>query len=80
MTIDNGIRVLAGIVMLISIGLSFVNPYWLILGGFVAVNLIQSVFTGFCPAAMIMKNFGKTWKKKDSGWIWLQILWTPIQY
>jgi len=46
MTIDNAIRILAGIVMLISIGLSFISPYWLILGGLVSLNLIQSAFTG----------------------------------
>ena len=58
MTINNGIRVMAGVVVLISIGLSFTSPYWLILGGFVAVNLIQSAFTGFCPPTIIMKKMG----------------------
>jgi hypothetical protein len=59
MSIDNAIRVLAGTLVLVSIGLShYVNPNWLWLGVFVGVNLIQSAFTGFCPAAMIFKKIG----------------------
>ncbi|MGA1529330.1 MAG: YgaP family membrane protein [Kiritimatiellia bacterium] len=59
MNIDNAIRVLAGTLVLISIVLShFINPNWLWLGVFVGVNLIQSAFTGFCPAAMIFRKIG----------------------
>lgn len=57
MTVENGIRVMAGTMILISVALTIlVSPYWLILGGFVGVNLIQSAFTGFCPAEMILKR------------------------
>ena len=36
----------------------FHSPYWLLLTGFVGLNLIQASFTGFCPAAMIFKRLG----------------------
>jgi hypothetical protein len=59
MSIENGIRVLAGTLVLVSIALShWVHPNWIFLGVFVGANLIQSAFTGFCPAAMIMKACG----------------------
>lgn len=59
MTIENGIRVLAGTMVLISLALGhWVHPAWLFLAVFVGCNLIQSAFTGFCPAAIIMKGCG----------------------
>jgi hypothetical protein len=36
----------------------FVSPYWLLFTAFVGVNLLQSAFTGFCPAAMIFRKLG----------------------
>ena len=57
MTDDNGIRILAGTLVLVSVALTLlVSPYWLILAGFVGLNLVQSAFTGFCPAEMILKR------------------------
>jgi len=54
---ENRIRVLAGTMILIALVLSvLVSKYWLFLAAFVGVNLIQSAFTGFCPAEMIMKK------------------------
>jgi hypothetical protein len=35
-----------------------VHPNWIFIVVFVGANLIQSAFTGFCPAAMIMKACG----------------------
>lgn len=59
MTVDNGIRVVAGTFILISLALGLkVNPWWFAFTAFVGVNLIQSAFTGFCPAAMILKKLG----------------------
>ena len=56
-TVENGIRVLAGTLVLVSVALSLlVSRYWLIVAGFVGVNLIQSAFSGFCPAEMIFKR------------------------
>ena len=57
MSIENMIRVLAGSMVLMSLILSqLVSPYWLLLAAFVGLNLLQSVFTGFCPAEMILKR------------------------
>ena len=45
---------MAGTFVLISLALGhWVSPYWLLFAAFVGVNLIQSAFTGFCPAAMM---------------------------
>jgi hypothetical protein len=35
-----------------------VNPWWLLLTGFVGLIMIQSSITGFCPAAMVFKALG----------------------
>jgi len=59
MTVENAIRILAGTLVLVSVALAhFVNQWWLLLACFVGVNLIQSAFTGFCPAEMIFKKMG----------------------
>lgn len=51
MTTERRVRVLAGSLVAISLVLGYVvHPAWLLLAAFVAVNLIQSAFTGFCPA------------------------------
>lgn len=53
------IRILAGLMVLLSLALSqLISPWWLLLAAFVGVNLIQSSFTGFCPAEMILRKFG----------------------
>jgi hypothetical protein len=59
MTLENAIRVLAGTLVLTSLSLAhWVNEWWLLLAAFVGVNLIQSAFTGFCPAEIILKRLG----------------------
>jgi len=59
MKIENAIRVLAGSLVLVSLALAhWVNPWWLLLAAFVGVNLIQSAFTGFCPAEIVLKKLG----------------------
>ncbi|ENO8415914.1 DUF2892 domain-containing protein [Vibrio cholerae] len=59
MTIENGVRILAGSMVLLSVILTwFVHPNFLWLTVFVGVNLIQSAFTGFCPAAFFLKKLG----------------------
>jgi hypothetical protein len=55
MKVEYMIRVLAGSLVLISLVLGlFVNQWWFLLTAFVGVNLIQSAFTGFCPAETII--------------------------
>ena len=61
MTIDRIIQAFAGVVILISVILAYLtgNQLWLLLTGFVGLNLLQSAFTGFCPLALILKKLGK---------------------
>ena len=57
MTIENSIRMMAGLMILISLGLYyFISPYGLLLAAFVGLNLLQSSITKFCPAEMIFKK------------------------
>ncbi|WP_428775768.1 YgaP family membrane protein [Vibrio sp.] len=59
MTLENGIRVLAGSMVLLSVVLTLtVNANFVWLTVFVGANLIQSAFTGICPAAYILKKLG----------------------
>jgi hypothetical protein len=59
MSIDRFVLAFAGAVILISVVLSQVHSvYWLWLTAFVGANLLQSAFTGFCPAAKILKSVG----------------------
>lgn len=59
MTLENAIRVLAGGMVILSVGLTITvssNFVWLTL--FVGANLVQSAFTGFCPAVVVLKKLG----------------------
>ncbi len=59
MKIDSLIRLLAGSVTLVGVALTyFVSPWWLLVQTFVGLNLIQSVFTGFCPPSLILRRLG----------------------
>lgn len=59
MKLEYAIRILAGSLVLTSLGLSvWVSHWWLLLAAFVGVNLIQSALTGFCPAELILKKLG----------------------
>ena len=59
MKLESAIRILAGTMVLLSLALSqLVSPLWLLLTAFVGGNLIQSAFTGFCPAEIIFRKLG----------------------
>jgi hypothetical protein len=59
MTIDRAVLIFAGFIVLISVTLSLlVSPWWLALTAFAGFNMIQSAFTGFCPAAIVFKKLG----------------------
>lgn len=59
MKLENVIRALAGTLILTSLVLAhFVSQNWLWLTAFVGANLLQSAFTGFCPAETILKKLG----------------------
>jgi hypothetical protein len=59
MTIENGIKVFAGAMVLLSVVLTqYVHPGFLWFTVFIGVNLIQSAFTGVCPAIFLLKKCG----------------------
>ncbi len=59
MTLDRAVQAFAGVMILISIALTqFVSPWFWLLTAFIGLNLFQSAFTGFCPAAMVMRRLG----------------------
>jgi hypothetical protein len=59
MSIDRIVMAFAGSLILISVMLAvLVNMWWLLLTGFVGLNLLQAAFTRFCPLAMILKRLG----------------------
>ncbi len=59
MTLDRAVLAFAGSVLLVSLLLTyFVSPYFVWLSAFVGFNLIQSAFTGFCPAAVVFRKLG----------------------
>ncbi|MDO6564161.1 DUF2892 domain-containing protein [Amphritea sp. 1_MG-2023] len=56
MTLNAALRLLAGSVILISLALgTYINPVWYYLTGFVGLNLLQSAFTGWCPAMTLFR-------------------------
>ena len=59
MTLENAIRALAGTFILVSLALAhYVCPNWLWFTAFVGANLLQSAFTGLCPAETILRKLG----------------------
>jgi hypothetical protein len=59
MTVELGVRLMAGIMVLLSLALAhFSSLYWLWLTVFVGVNLLQSSFTDWCPAMSILRAMG----------------------
>jgi hypothetical protein len=60
MTVNEALRAMAGIVVLLSLALGWFleNDYWYLLTAFVGVNLLQSAFTRWCPAMTIFRKLG----------------------
>lgn len=59
MNIDRIMFVFAGSMILLSVVLTqFVHPNFFWFTVFIGANLIQSAFTGFCPAAKIFAKLG----------------------
>jgi len=59
MSIDRIVMAFAGAMILVSLSLAFLfSPWWLLLAGFVGLNLFQAAFTGFCPLALVLKKLG----------------------
>ncbi|TMO44993.1 YgaP family membrane protein [Pseudoalteromonas ruthenica] len=59
MNISAALRLIAGVMVLISLLLAhFVDYNWLFFTVFIALNLIQSAFSGWCPMMYILKKLG----------------------
>ena len=59
MTLGRAVMLFAGSMVILSAILAWqVSPWWLLLTGFVGLNLIQTSFTRFCPAAMVLRALG----------------------
>jgi hypothetical protein len=59
MTIERGLRLIAGTVVLVSLLLAWlVSPYWIALTAFVGLNLLQSAFTNWCPMVWVLGRAG----------------------
>lgn len=59
MSIDRAVLAMAGTMILLSLVLAhFHSSQWLWLTAFVGANLLQSSFTGFCPAAIVFRKLG----------------------
>lgn len=59
MSVQNAVRMLAGVMILASLALAhWVSLNWLLLTGFVGLNLLQSSFTNWCPAITLFRWMG----------------------
>ena len=59
MTVERGLRLMAGGMVLLSLVLArYFSLYWLWLTVFVGLNLLQSAFTNWCPAMSILRALG----------------------
>jgi hypothetical protein len=59
MTVERGLRLMAGVMVLLSITLAYYfSHYWIWLTAFVGLNLLQSAFTNWCPAMNILRAIG----------------------
>lgn len=59
MNVDRAVFALAGTMVLAGTALGvWISPWWLLLDAFVGANMLQSAFTGFCPAAAVFHRLG----------------------
>ena len=59
MTVDEGLRLMAGVFVLLSVALGYwVHPAWFLFTAFVGLNLFQSAFSRWCPAMWILGKIG----------------------
>jgi len=57
MSLERAVEAFAGFMVLLSVVLTyFVHPGFVWLTVFVGVNLFQQAFTGFCPAAIVLRK------------------------
>lgn len=59
MSLDRTVFAFAGVMVLLSVVLTvWVSPLFVWFTVFIGLNLLQSAFTGFCPAAFVFKKLG----------------------
>ena len=59
MTINEALRLLAGLFVLLSLFLGYyLSPYFYLFTAFVAINLVQSAFTHWCPMMSLLSRLG----------------------
>jgi hypothetical protein len=59
MTIERALRIMAGLIVMVSVGLGYwVHPGFFLMTGFVGLNLFQSGFTNACPAMAVFRKLG----------------------
>lgn len=59
MNLDRAILAFAGVMILLSVALTqLLSPWFFLLTVFIGLNLLQSAFTGFCPAALVFRKLG----------------------
>jgi hypothetical protein len=65
MTIERTLRGIAGLFVLLSLGLAWrggqadlAHPTWLWFTAFVGLNLLQSAFTDWCPMMAFLRKLG----------------------
>jgi hypothetical protein len=56
-SLEHAVEAFAGLMVLLSVALIwFVHPAFIWLAVIVGVNLSQQAFTGFCPAAIVLRK------------------------
>ncbi len=59
MSLDRSVLAFAGVMTLLSVVLTLLlSPLFVWFTAFIGVNLLQSAFTGFCPAASVLRKLG----------------------
>lgn len=59
MTVERMLRLIAGTFVLASVLAGYyVSPYFFLFTGFVALNLMQSAFTNWCPMMTFLRKLG----------------------
>lgn len=59
MTVERYLRLIAGCFVMATVLLGvYYSRYWFFFTGFVAINLIQSAFTNWCPMMTLLRWMG----------------------
>lgn len=59
MNVERMLRMIAGALILVSVGLgAYQDPRWFWFTAFIGVNLFQSAFTNWCPMMTILRKLG----------------------